>query len=121
MTVEQKNWAAQRAYRRASLNCNIDVYDEQENQIPAQLVDISGGGCRICSEIPVSEQQVYRFCIMIPDIQIFGEIVFNARCVWSKQDEDMKHHHAGFQLHNVTDEDVDRIVWLIDEFGIDAG
>ena len=120
MDTETRNPEDKRQHRRASLNCNINVFDQQQNRIAAQLVDISGGGAQICTESRITEQAVYQFNISIPDIEIFGEIVFDARCVWSRNGEGDDHCHAGFQLHNVTDEDIERIVWLIDEFGIES-
>ena len=109
--------AKKRKLVRKILNYYLRVFDRNTDKIAGQLGNITTGGVMLISETPFEKNSTYEFWMELPSEMIeFNQIIFDARCAWSRKDKKSDSYNAGFQLTNISEKDIKTIEKLITDF-----
>jgi len=110
--VEEK-----RRRSRLSLISFFTVYDRDSGEAVGHLVDISPGGFQIIGDVECQEDRAYRFRMDFSSIMNFEQqIVFDARCMWTKFDMDVELFTSGFEMTEIRPGDLTQINRVIEQF-----
>lgn len=107
-----------RKLKRRHLIYYLRVFSMPGAELLGHLVDITPEGVMIIGEKPVPAEQDFVLHMDLP-AEIMGKesIEFKARSRWSRKDVDPTFYGTGFQLVDVSAEDVRIIKRLIKDFG----
>ena len=107
-----------RKLERKHLVHQLMVFDRDTGDLAGYLVDITTEGIMLMSRDPIEAGVTRKFRMLLP-AKIRGslEVAFDARSVWSRRTIPSGLYEIGFRLLGVSEEDMDTIRSLIDEFG----
>lgn len=107
-----------RKLKRRHLIYYLRVFDQNSNQLLGHLVDITTEGAMLISEKPIITNTLFQAKMVLPEeIEGSKDITFGANSIWCKKDVNPDYYVTGFQLQDVTDDDLEIIEQLIVEFG----
>lgn len=95
------------------------VFNRDTDQLVGHVVDIASNGLKLMTKEPLKEGIIFRFRMLLPS-QMDGkskEINFDAKCVWTQEKLYSDFYGSGFQFQDLSDDDVEVIRSLIDQFG----
>ncbi len=94
------------------------VFDRKTGTFLGYLGNMNEGGLMIISETPIEVNQVFLLRIDLPE-DIFSRSVLNfeAKSVWCRLDVDPNFHNTGFKLLQISEDGMDIIAQIIDEYG----
>lgn len=88
-----------RRHKRRHSIFYIKVYDEATGKMAGRLVDITSGGMMLVSEKPIEVGTVSKFKMPLPEkIHDIGEILLDARSVWTGPDVNVNFFDTGFEF-----------------------
>lgn len=107
-----------RKLKRRHIIYYLLVFDQDTQSMLGHLVDITPHGMMVISEQPQEVGRLYNLRLLLP-YQIAGkrEVIFQAHSKWCQKDLNPDFYDTGFQLLNVSDEDIRTIDWLIEQAG----
>ncbi|HCB13989.1 MAG TPA: hypothetical protein DEP36_10540 [Gammaproteobacteria bacterium] len=122
----EQNWAIEddwseenrRQYERYSTNFYLYVYEQHEGRFLGHVVDISMGGLRLLGSdlLCAGEMMLLRMDISLESGR-HESCEFQARAVWSGQDEDSELYIAGFEFLNLSEQGEEILQNIIAELG----
>jgi hypothetical protein len=94
------------------------VFDRKTGQLLGYLGNITSEGIMLISETPMDVDVGIFLRIDLPD-DMYAKPVLNlkAKSVWCKPDIDPKFYTTGFQLSEITEDDLKIIDQIIDDYG----
>lgn len=108
-----------RKLKRKYLMFYTRVFDLNTGKLLGYLSDLTAAGTMIISEEPIQPDTKFRLSIDLPeDFYSKQRLKFEARSVWCEADVNPKFYNTGFQLLDVTPEDVEIIERLVADFGL---
>ncbi len=106
-----------RKRRRLALVSFFTIYDRDTNEVMGHLVDISEEGFQVIGDVEADEDRVYRFRMDFSAIMNFEQqIVFDAKCRWTKFDMDVELFTSGFEMTKIRPGDLNLIYQVIEQF-----
>lgn len=109
-----------RRLKRRHLFFYLQVSDVKTKKLVGYIVDISPQGLRVVSEEVCKAGLVYDLRMKIPDkTGQIKEINFKAKCVWAGLDANSDFYANGFELKNLSNDDVNSIEEIITEYGFE--
>lgn len=99
----------------------LQLIDLDTREVVGHLADISSGGFKLDSQIPVQVNQDFRFCInLTAEVADKPFLVFGARSKWCQVDPiDPYTYNVGYQLVNISSEDLEIFNRLMEKYGKD--
>ncbi len=114
ITEEEKN---KRQVERKYLVFYLRVFDGLSSKVLGHVVNISSKGIMLLSDNAIPENEEYRLRMRLPsEVSEGGEIVFSATSRWCKLDRNPDFYVAGFQIHDLSADEKNNILCLIDDF-----
>lgn len=108
----------QRRAERFQISFFLKIFNRDSNEAMGHLLDISVSGMRVLSDRPVDKGTEYSLYIDLRSMKNFGcEVKLNALCVWTNEDPDSGAFNCGFQFQNISQNEVDIIQKIIEQFG----
>lgn len=107
-----------RKLKRRHLIYYLRIYDQSSSCLLGHLVDINTAGIKLMSENLIEVGKSFKCEIVLPTE--FGghkRIVFDAYSIWCKKDINPDFYATGFEISNISRDDINLIEVLIDEFG----
>lgn len=107
-----------RKLQRRHLIYYLRVFDRNTINLIGHLVDITSEGIMIISETPIEVGKSFQMRMILPK-EFFGkeQINFDAISRWSDKDINPNFYDTGFQLENISDENIKIVTQLIEDFG----
>jgi hypothetical protein len=104
---------------RQDFSCYMQLFDHSTQELVGHLTDISSGGFKLDSLSPIPPNKEYRFCLdLTPEVAHKPNMAFVARSRWCKVDPlDPFSYNVGFQLINITPEDLEIFNRIIERYG----
>ncbi|MBA7567458.1 hypothetical protein ES708_09170 [subsurface metagenome] len=94
------------------------TYDRVTDKAIGHIVDITSAGLRIVSDTPVKKGLKYGLRLDLTKVMNFEQqVVFSAKCIWQKMDEESGAYISGFEIIEMADKDMKIIKQLIYQFG----
>jgi hypothetical protein len=94
------------------------VFDRNSGVLLGHLMDITIEGLMLISEAPLNAGITYHLRMDLPeDVMTKAYLSFEAQCLWSKPDINPAFYNAGFKVLNMSQDDIDLIENMIDEYG----
>ncbi len=94
------------------------IFNRKTGGFLGYLGNITPEGAMIISENPLSTDTVYSLSMGIPeDLYEKAVLSFEARSIWCKPDIDPNFYDTGFQLFDLTEEDIAIINQIIEDYG----
>ena len=110
--------AERRKLKRRHVIFYSRVFDLHTGQLMGHLMDITSEGMRLISDEPTEVNQTFLLRIDLPeDIMAKPYVKFEARSLWCKQDINPSFYNTGYQIFNMSAEDVALIDNMIEEVG----
>lgn len=102
--------ANKRKRRRRRAETFLGLYNRYSNEFVGRLVDMSSIGLKLKSSVECEKQSVFHLRMDLPfEINGSAEIIFNAKRVWQKKDDASNSVYTGFQIQDISKEDLERI------------
>ena len=107
-----------RQLKRVHLIYYLRIFDNESGANIGHLVDITTQGIMMISEEVIPAGKDFSFKMQLP-ATITGreEIRFNARCLWCKKDFNPDFYVSGYQINEITSQEVKTITALINAYG----
>jgi len=107
-----------RQVKRVHLIYYLRIFDSDSGVNVGHLVDITTQGLMMISEEPVPPGKDFSFRMQLPDT-ITGreEIQFNAHSLWCKKDFNPDFYVSGYQINEISLQEVKTITALINAYG----
>lgn len=110
----------ERRIKRRHLFFYLQISDVKAKKLLGYIVDISPQGFRVVSEDVCKAGLVYDLRMKIPDkMGLIKEINFKAKCAWSGLDANSDFYANGFELKNLSNDNVNSIEDIINEYGFE--
>ncbi len=107
-----------RKLKRRYLLYYTRVFDREHHNLVGHLADITTEGAMLISEQPLVTDQVYRFKLELSaDVAEQPYLEFSARCLWSQPDLNPECYSSGFQLLDLSAEQVAIIERIVATYG----
>ena len=107
-----------RQLKRVHIIYYLRIFDRNTGINVGHLVDITTQGIMMISEEKVPIGADFSFKMQLPDT-ITGreEIHFDARCLWCKQDFNPDFYVSGYQIKQISPQEVKTITALMNAYG----
>jgi hypothetical protein len=107
-----------RQLKRVHLIYYLRIFDNETGANIGHLVDITTQGIMMISEEPVPAGKDFSFRMQLPTT-ITGreEIQFSARSLWCKKDFNPDFYVSGFQIKEISPQEVNTISSLMNAYG----
>ncbi len=107
-----------RQLKRVHLIYYLRIFDNETGAAIGHLVDITTQGIMMISEETVPTGRDFSFKMQLP-ATITGreDILFKARSLWCKKDFNPDFYVSGFQIKEITPQEVKTITALINAYG----
>ncbi|MHC1782711.1 MAG: PilZ domain-containing protein [Anaerolineaceae bacterium] len=107
-----------RKYQRRHLIYYLRVFDRDTVNLIGHLVDITAEGVMVISENPIEVGKTFHMRMILPK-EFFGkeQINFEAVSRWADKDINPSFYDTGFQLQDISEENIQIITQLIEDFG----
>jgi hypothetical protein len=106
-----------RKYKRSDILFYARIYDKKNGSLLGHLGNITPEGLMVISDRPIEPESIISIRIELPDA--FAEksyIEVTARSVWCVPDINPNFYDAGFQLQEVSPDDLEIIERMITEY-----
>jgi hypothetical protein len=107
--------------QRKDFSYYVLIIDAQTKEIVGHLADISSGGFKLDTQKPIPANKDFRLLMNLPgEIASKPFMVFGARSRWCQADPlDPCGYNVGYQLTQITPEDLELINCMIERYGRD--
>lgn len=107
--------------QRKDFSYYVLIMDAKTKEIVGHLADISSGGFKLDTQKPIPANKDFRFLINLPgEIASKPFMVFGAQSRWCQADPlDPCGYNVGYQLTQITPEDLEIINRMIERYGRD--
>lgn len=113
--------AEARREEREVINRYLRVFDGGSNKFVGYLVDITPHGAMLQSKEAVEPEQRLMLRVELPEeFDPSRELVVEAQSVWDKKEENALFHHTGFEFHDVSPDDQDKIRRLMQVYKLEG-
>jgi len=104
---------------RKDFSYYMQLIDHDTQELVGHLADISSGGFKLDSLSPIPPNKDFRFRLdLTSDLAYKPYMIFVARSKWCKVDPlDPFCYNVGFQLINITSEDVEIFKCMMEKYG----
>lgn len=94
------------------------VFDRRTGEFIGYLGNMTPEGLMIISDEPITADQPFSLRIDLPE-DIYPKLVlaFDAHSVWCEPDIDPHFYNTGFRLSNISQEDIDLINQIVEDYG----
>ena len=93
----------------------LGVYDRNSDKLVGRLVDMTTEGVKLLCVTSIEQDAEFQFRMELPvDIRGSKEISFDAKSVWSKQDNVSHEYNIGFKILELSPKEKQKIQLLID-------
>jgi len=108
-----------RRLRRKDFSYYMPLIDCDTKELVGHLADISSGGFRMDSLSPIPPNKDIQFCLdLTSEVAMKPFMIFVARSKWCKVDPlDPFCYNVGFQLINISPEDIETFNRLMEKYG----
>ena len=107
-----------RKWKRRHLVYYLKIFNAESGEKIGNLVDITAGGMMLVSGSSMAENQTLRICVELPEEVLQKDnICFTAETRWSKMDVNPDLYVTGFEITDITQEDLAVIDSLIRRHG----
>jgi hypothetical protein len=97
------------------------VFNAKSGRLLGYLSDLTPQGAMLISEDHIRTPAVYRLIMDLPeDFSPQKNLEFDAKSVWSRPDSDPRFFMTGFQLLNVSEESIELIKRIVEDYGLRA-
>ena len=108
-----------RKLRRRHLVYYLRVFDRNTGQLIGYLVYITPDGIMLMNEDGIETDTIFQFRMALPaEVFVKGQLDFDAKSLWCERDINPDFFDTGFQLLNVSEQDIDIIKHLISDYGL---
>jgi len=91
--------AENRKMKRWHVIYYLRIFDQDTDSLLGHLVDITTEGIKMVSEDAISPKKEFRLKMEVPlENRKTGEVLFNARSLWSERDTNPDFYASGFHL-----------------------
>jgi hypothetical protein len=95
------------------------VFDRRDGKLLGYLADLTAEGALIICQQPLETDTFYRMSIDLPeDIFVKEHLIFEAKCIWCRQDVDPEFYMGGFQLLGLKAEDLGIIAQIVESYAV---
>ncbi|MBD3320450.1 MAG: hypothetical protein GF350_05065 [Chitinivibrionales bacterium] len=106
-----------RRLERVQLDDQLPVINRETQQHMGALIDINTHGLKILSQFQTELGSVYHIQIILPDGCPWGTALdLDVKNIWSNPDSDTSNYFTGFEIHDPSDDVVNRIENIIREY-----
>ena len=106
----------QRTSPRKRVTEKIDIVDINQGEYLGNMVNISAGGFMLLCSSPVATNQLFQLRMSLPAfINGADHIELGAECLWCNDVSNSGSWWAGFQIIDISDQDLSLIQHLLDE------
>jgi len=107
-----------RKYQRRHLIYYLRLFDRDTVNLIGHLVDLTAEGVMVISEAPIEIGKTFHMRMILPK-EIIGkeQITFDAVSKWCAKDVNPSFYDTGFQLLDISEENIQIITQLIEDFG----
>ena len=106
-----------RKVERKNLIYYLKVTNRETNQVIGHTVNISKKGLMVIGENPIKPESILQLQMFLPEeIQGIRNYEFTATSRWCKKDKKPGFYNTGFELNNVSPEDIQIIKYLVLRF-----
>jgi len=108
----------QRKLKRRHIMFYSRVFNQKTGKLIGYLGDITAKGMMVISEYPLEIDSYYLLRMDLPaDIYLKSSLNFKAIGVWCRPDIDPNFYNTGFRLSNTSQEDIDIIERIVEDYG----
>ncbi|MBU0982742.1 MAG: PilZ domain-containing protein [candidate division Zixibacteria bacterium] len=114
-----------RSLKRKYAREQIPVYDLITEQEVGRLVNLSTDGMQLITEEPVRTGSLCQFIVTLPalpddptmpfNVDVNEEVVLDARSVWCRKENNPDYYDAGFELMDMTSDEVRTIETALED------
>lgn len=106
-----------RRAKRRHIIYYLRVFDQNNDQLVGQLVDITTSGMKLVSENSIEPDTYYELRMVLPEeIDKKKEITFAVKSMWCKRDVNPNFYSIGFEFEDIATEDINIVKNLIYDF-----
>lgn len=106
-----------RRHKRRHLIYYLEVFDDATDRLIGHVVDMTVKGIRLTSEEPIELNSTLRLRIDLPaETRGKTQLKFDATSLWTKKDVNPDYHCTGFELQDVSLDDLNTIKRVIARF-----
>ena len=106
-----------RRHERSALNQTINITDMINGGGFGELINISPDGLMVMTYAEVPTHAIYQLELELPtEIEGDNRIGLGADCLWCRQVENFNRYWAGFQIIDASDQAMQQIEKLIDNY-----
>lgn len=107
----------ERRLKRMHLIYYLRTFNKADGSLIGHLADITVEGVMLVGETPMQPDIEYALTMSLPE-EIIGrkQVDFKARCLWSQRDRNPDFYISGCQISEISEDDVDAIRILIDDY-----
>ncbi len=106
-----------RKVRRRNSFYYLEVFEEETKNFVGRLIDITADGMMLESEKPIEVKKGYRLSMELPNSFLRkSKIIFDAKSVWCRKEDDFETYKAGFQLQNLDTKVEKQVNRLVEKF-----
>ena len=106
-----------RRLQRHALKKPLEIVDQISQQPLGALVNINVEGLMIMGNTPIEDNHLYQIRIQLPKtIRGVESIDIGVDCLWNRSDEQYDRHWAGFQIIDASEQSIEVIEALIDDY-----
>ncbi len=107
----------QRSKERKELNQTVPIVNLISNQEVGELVNITVDGLMIISNKRIEVQSIFQYSLILPDpINSQTQLDIGVDCLWCSEVEDFHRFWAGFQIIDASNETIEVIDKLIQNY-----
>lgn len=116
---QQLSPAEKRKLERRHLLYYLRIWDADNDRMLGHLADVSTDGFMLVSEEKIDNDKKFNIEMRLPSIAGETEAVaFAATSCWSTNDVNQMFYDTGFKFSDISEENVARIVSIIEEYGM---
>lgn len=106
-----------RRHKRRHLIYYLEVFDDATDRLIGHVVDMTVKGIMLMSEEPFELNSTLRLRIDLPaETRGKTQLKFDATSLWTRKDVNPDYHCTGFELHDVSLDDLNTIKRVIARF-----
>lgn len=94
------------------------IFRMPNGEFIGHLVDITKAGAMLISESPIAVNHTFQLKMELsPDVSDRPFMLFQAKSIWCRKDVDPHFYNTGFQLIEMTEEDLETINRIVEAYG----
>jgi hypothetical protein len=108
-----------RKFKRRYLMFYSRIFDEKTGNMLGHVMDLTPKGLMVLSEKQIEVEKDWRLVMELPpDMAKKPQLAFRGRSLWCRRDINPEFYDTGFQLENISSEDVAIIERMVEDYGL---